>query len=348
MTSRYAAILILMTTPMLVADEIRPDSPHLQYSGHAHAVILAERARFDRIIEAGAGFQFDNPGVRIRFRTDATSVVAKLFYNGMHQRMDAVNGVGVFRVDGKERGSFQNGKPRPGKINVTILDEKKAAEHDCEILLPYGDSVDFEGLIVNAGARFYPVPPRPVVRYVACGDSITHGFRASNVTKGYAFLLAEQKGWQLVNMGFGSRRATADDGKTIGALPADVITILIGFNDHFGNKPLEQFAADMTGLLRNIRAAQPETPIHVITPLWSTEPFPTHLGLRLENYRVVVRQVVQQADDPNLHLIEGPELIPHDKKFFTDGVHPNDSGFAALAEHLGARIAISEKPKPSR
>ena len=347
MTIRIPAILILMTMNLLTANEIPPDSSDLHYSDYAHATITTERARFDRVIEAGSGFQFDNPGARIRFRTDATSVVARLFYNGMHQRMDAVNGIGVFRVDGRNCGSFLHVKPRPGKIAVKILAEEKTAERDCEIVLPYGDSVDFEGLTVNDGARFYPMKPRPGIRYVAYGDSITHGFRSSDVTKGYAFLMAEQKGWELVNMGFGSRRATAADGKAIAALPADVITILIGFNDHYGNKPLDQYEADMTGLLRNIRAGQPKTPIYVITPLWSTEPFPTHLGLHLEQYRAIVRKVVQTENDPNLHGIEGPDLIPHDKKFFTDGVHPNDSGFAVLAENLGPRVGIAEKEKPS-
>jgi lysophospholipase L1-like esterase len=342
----YAALLAksmisaLLTVEMVSGHKIHPDNPALQYRGCAQVNATAERARFDRLVDATGGFRHDTPGGRILFRTDATSVVAHFRCNQLHTRRDAVNGVGVFFVNGTLCKSYSLAGTRADSVGVLVLQATNPEPRDIEIWLPYAESVDFEGLVVNADARFLPKPARAFPLYVAYGDSITHGFQASNPTLTYPALLAATKGWELINFGFGSRTATADDGKAIGVVPADVITILIGFNDHYGSKPLEQYQADVTGLLRNIRAAQPATPIWLITPLWSTEPWPTKLGLHLEDYRKVLRKIAAAAADPRLQLIEGADLIPAEPNCFTDGVHPNDGGFRVMADRLAAKISL--------
>ena len=331
----------LLTAEMVFGHKIQPDNRALKYRGCARVEATAERARFDRSVEAVGGFRYNAPGGRIVFRTDATSVVAQFRGNQLHTRRDAVNRVGVVFVNGTKRGICSLDGTAIGPVHVPVLQEERPALRDIEIWLPYGESVDFEGLVVNADARFFPTATSDRPRYVAYGDSITHGFQASDPTLTYPSLLAVAKGWELTNLGFGCHTATADDGKLIGAVPADVITILIGFNDHLGNKPLEQYRADVAGLLRNIRAAQPNTPIWLITPLWSAEPWPTNLGLHLEDYRKVLRKITAAADDPRLQLIEGTDLIPADPGCFTDGVHPNDRGFRIMADQLAAKISLS-------
>ncbi|MCS6242561.1 MAG: hypothetical protein H2172_01680 [Opitutus sp.] len=66
------------------------------------------------------------------------------------------------------------------------------------------------------------------LRYVAYGDSITQGYRASDALAAYPVLVAKARGWKLTNLGLGWRQATSD-GRFIGSMPADIITILIGF-----------------------------------------------------------------------------------------------------------------------
>jgi lysophospholipase L1-like esterase len=46
--------------------------------------------------------------------------------------------------------------------------------------------------------------------------------------------------------------------------------------------------------------------------------------------------------DPNLHVIDGPALIPDDIKYFQDGLHPNDQGFKIMADRLNERM--TKKP----
>ena len=222
---------------------------------------------------------------------------------------------------------------------MPVLNSADATLRDIEIWLPYAESVDFLGLTVNKTARILPMtlPNRP--RYVAYGDSITQGYRAADALATYPVLVAKARGWELTNLGFGWRQATADDGRVIGSLPADLITILIGFNDFYMKKPLDRYRADVRGILQNIRATQPTTPIFLITPLWSAEEArSTNPGSRLEDYRQVLREVAAETKDANLHLVEGPDLIPSDATLFSDGIHPNDNGFRNLAENLAPRL----------
>ena len=185
-----------------------------------------------------------------------------------------------------------------------------------------------------------PGPPRTAQRLAAYGDSITHGFTASDVSKSYTFLFAQKKNWQLVNMGLGGRSSAANDGTLIAALGCDVVSVLIGANDWQGGRPLAAFRANMEGFLRNLRAKQPAVPLIVITPLWVPPTWkPPAARLDLEAYRQTLREVVAAAHDPHITLVEGPALIDHELRYLDAVVvHPNNAGFAQMAERLAAAV----------
>ena len=45
--------------------------------------------------------------------------------------------------------------------------------------------------------------------------------------------------------------------------------------------------------------------------------------------------------DTDFHLIEGKTLIPGDAANFVDGIHPNNSGHARLAENLAPQLTTA-------
>jgi len=303
--------------------------------------------RFGRGIEMpGKGYEWDNPGARICFRTDAREITVKLLYSEMHASKSARNGKGLFYIDGQTRPEWLFDSSATSivrdkeEVSVPLPVPAEAGFHDYAIVLPYGDSVELLGLTVNEGAHFEPFSRLPNIRYVAYGDSITQGFTASHIGLTYPFLLAENKHWQIFNMGFGGRSANANDGKVVAPLKADIMTILIGVNDWQGGVPLEKFQAQMEGLLHNIRKDSPTTPIYLITPLWVNPSWkPKTEVADLDSYRQVIRNIAQKLDDPHLHLIEGPSLIDHDAKYFDKvAVHPNDAGFEMMAGRLAMEI----------
>jgi hypothetical protein len=87
-------------------------------------------------------------------------------------------------------------------------------------------------------------------------------------------------------------------------------------------------------------AVQPTVPIDFTTslhvpPAWSPK---TQIA-DLEAYRQVAREIVLSRKDPNMHLIEGLDLIDHDPKLFDAvAVHPNDQGFAQMGERLAKQM----------
>lgn len=300
--------------------------------------IAPSRARFSRPAAGEHCFCHDSAGARVRFRTDATEVTARIRYNRLHTLRDAANGVGAWTMDGTLAGTFRHGAEQSDGIEVMLAAHEPSRVRDYEIILPYGDSTDFEGLVVNAGAAFLPPPPPPRIRCVTHGDSITQGFWANDVTHTFPYQVGERLGWEMVNLGIAGRKATASDGEWVGAVRADVVTILIGFNDYHQATPLEEFAGNLRAALRAFRRAQPRTPLGLITPLWSNGLPVIGDGPRLEVYRDAMRRVAAELCDDRLTLIEGPALVPGDPALFRDGIHPNDRGFAILSDSLVERL----------
>ena len=332
---------------------IAADDASIGYSGYVHmefvspAVPSTKLARFDRVLDIpGKGYRWDNPGARIRFRTDATHVKALLYFNELHISTSARNSQGLYFIDGSTQPGWTfhtksaQTKRVPETVEVTMSAAGAAGFHDYEIILPYGDSVDFQGVEVNAAARLEPPPARSAMRYVAYGDSITHGFTASAVDKTYPYQVAKKMGWQLVNLGLGGRASNVSDAHVVKSLKADVISVLMGVNDWQGAGPVERYRSNMTGFFDAIRAVQPSVPIYYLTPLWVPPSWtPKSQAAELETYRKVAREIVAARKDPNLHLIEGLDLIDHDANLFDAvAVHPNDRGFAQMAERLANQM----------
>jgi lysophospholipase L1-like esterase len=69
------------------------------------------------------------------------------------------------------------------------------------------------------------------VRWVAFGDSVTHGFTTSSVE-------------------------------------GNLFSVEIGVNNWQGVTELEVFRKNMSELLRRLRTGHPDAPVYVITPLW--------------------------------------------------------------------------------
>lgn len=291
---------------------------------------------FDRVIDGpGRGFRWDSPGARVRWRTDSPRVRVRLRYSARHTGTSR-NSVGVFRIDGRSDPAWTFTRPAAGEAELVVPLPADATWHDYEVILPYGDSVDVLGVEVAAGAAWAPARARPETRYVALGDSVTHGFTASEVTKTYAFQVAERNGWELVNLGIGGRGTHGPDGAFLAGVKADVVSVLIGVNDWQAGAELERFRANYRQLVADLLRGNPRAAVHLITPLWVPPTWaPATVRFPLERYREIVREVAAQHPDPRLTVIEGPALIDHDSALFDPiAVHPNDAGFAQMAERL--------------
>ena len=107
---------LCLTSSNVRGDTVLADSPNIQYSDVARVTLSASQASFDRIINDDPiyNLRYDNPGARVRFRTDATSITADLDYNGLHASGSAIEGTGVILRDGQPVGTFTSSSPLRG------------------------------------------------------------------------------------------------------------------------------------------------------------------------------------------------------------------------------------------
>lgn len=323
--------------------------PRIQFSDALNVVRddADGSVHFDRVIDGpGRGFRWSSPGARMRWRTDSATVSVRLRYSARHTGASR-NSIGVFRVDGRSEAGWTFTRPAAGdaELSVTLPAPADGARHDYEVILPYADSVDVLGVEVATAAAWEAPAARPATRYVAFGDSVTHGFTASDITQTYAFQVAERNDWELVNLGIGGRGTHGPDGAFLAGVKADVISVLIGVNDWQAGAELESFRANYAQLLSGLREGHPDTPVYLITPLWVPPTWaPVTARYPLEDYREIVREVAGERADSRLMVIEGTVLIDHDAALFDRiAVHPNDAGFAQMAERLARELRAGAK-----
>lgn len=361
---QYISIVLFCGTILspLRADStltVYPDDARISYSDYVRLTYVTspfdatrKLARFDRVIYDasldGTGYNCDNPGTRIRFRTDATSIQVQLYFNTLHVSTTARNSIGFYFVDGVSNAAWTfhtvatTTVRAAEQLTVTIAPGSAGSFHDYEVILPYADSVDLQAVVVNDTAQFATPSARPTLRYLAYGDSVTQGFTATDVMKGYPYQVAQQNNWQVLNMGIAGRSAVSLDGQNfLGQQNADILSICIGVNDWQGGDALSRFRTVMTNFFNYLRVIQPRVPIYVITPLWVDSSWSVPKAVAtLEEYRQVIREVVAARNDANMYIVEGPSLIDNDKKYFTATlVHPNDAGFVMMASRLAAIMA---------
>ena len=315
---------------------VRANDPRIQYRGFANLRLSSKEAAGDRMV-VDSPFRTANPGARIRFETNASEfslVLSFARFDSIKGRVhwsseamatiDGIDTLPILRIKG-------NSGPQINRIDLRSIDSRVI-----EITLPYADTVTFLGLHLPDGAELFPMKPETLPRYVAYGDSITQGFRAANVVETYPTRLARAKKWDLINMGFGSRRLTAPDGAVLARLKPDILTTLIGVNDCLQQKPFDRFTADLIGFVTEFRRSAPQTPIFWITPLPIAEPARWKHSERLDAYRDASTDTLARLAYPRLQVIPGADLIDPDPKLFSDGLHPNADGFQMIATRLAA------------
>lgn len=250
-------------------------------------------------------------------------------------------------VDGREadaeltqpRGSFK------GPLHFQIMSQMLPQWHDYELVMPWGASVDFLGLDLEGDAgkpALEALPESRLLKYVAFGDSITHGWCSRDAS--YPELLARLNNWEAVNMGIqglGLFDASENGvGHAIAEQRGDLATILIGINDACRNGGVEESGAALARLLDEVREQAPLLPVAVLTATATAIEWcgPNGVELFREQTRHVVASRLARGD-ARLSLIEGQALVP--KAYLYEGLHPTTKGVHELSHNLNAELGFT-------
>jgi lysophospholipase L1-like esterase len=234
-----------------------------------------------------------------------------------------------------------------GKVVLMEREEEipDALQAPWRILCPYGALTSLTALTLSDGAEILPAAARPV-RWLAHGDSITHGAHALHPAFTYVNLVADGLGWDAINMGFGgSAWGDAAVAEYIAARDDwDILSIAIGTNTYGGQtEPAVAFGQRYERFLEIIRQAHPAKPILCLTPFWRGQDAPavanSH-GNTPQDYRDAITQVVarRMAADPRLALLDGLQALGDERGLTVDRLHPDAHGMARIAQHLAPAL----------
>jgi lysophospholipase L1-like esterase len=207
---------------------------------------------------------------------------------------------------------------------------------------PYPEPVFYHG---HDGAIRPPEPTdAPDRTYMAYGSSITHGTGLSGAAISYPAQVAWRLGYQLKNFGASGcclcENALAD---YLAEQPCDLVTLELSVNMLGSAFTAEQFRERAGYLVQRITDSDPDRPVVCITVLPHfrdiDESFcDPNAKATVGEFRQVLREIVGDLARPNLHLIEGPDLLPDIAALTCDLIHPGVRGMIQISEELTRRI----------
>lgn len=239
-----------------------------------------------RIPDLFMDFVVQSPsGVRLRFRTDSTSIELDALVTMLHFEPAPFTGTAFdLTVDGVlvatvptmvgtivhlDRNDPVATRFEAGDATTIRFDGLAPGAKTVELWLPQDSTVELRDLRVDDGASIDAAPDeRPT--WLHYGSSISHCIEADSPTGTWPAIAASIGDVRLVNLGFGGQCML--DGfvaRSIRDHPADLISLKVGINivntDGYRERT---FAPALHGFLDTVRDGHPDAPILLVSPIF--------------------------------------------------------------------------------
>ena len=289
------------------------------------------RIPFDRIdlYPYLSGVAGEPSGVRISFTTNSQNAILKLHEPTEGIKLDLYSD-GIFfkeQICNNNHDVFFSG----------LYDNMKEIEIWLDPRYPFY----LESISVDDNA-FIRKTVNTKKRWIHYGSSISHSREAAAPSKTWAGIVAMETDFHLTNIGFAANCILEPMvGKMIRDTPADLITLKLGINCHSGALSRRAFEPNAIGLISLIREKHPDTPLKIISPIYSPEREITRkldISLTLPEIREVLEAVVlkfQKYGDRAIDYIDGLNILGSDGiGYLPDKLHPNAEGQYIMAKNF--------------
>jgi len=175
------------------------------------------------------------------------------------------------------------------------------------------------------------------------GDSYTLGTGASDESKRWSTIICDERGWNEYNpsvngLGFINNRATFG----VGDLPSlvivndpDIVFITMGLNDNFSfDYAADRIKAQITDDFDRLKTDLPDARFIVVEPFWYTDERPDSVETIIGWVKDAAAEIDADYIPGASHWIEG-----HPEWMASDGLHPNDEGYAEMAVRMNEELA---------
>jgi len=272
-------------------------------------------------------------GMLVRFKTDAEQIWtdhAVLSKNLALTNLSAIatSGLDLYAKDAAGNWKWLSvTRPRSQTTRGAIISGLSAGEREYQLYLPLYNGTESLKIGVPAGRTFTPVAPRTEKPIVFYGTSITHGASASRAGMPHPAILGRRLNRPVINLGFsGSGRMEKEVGMFLCELDPAVYVI-----DCLPNMMGPQVEERAAPLVRQLRAARPETPIVLVEDrTYANAEFLPATQARQTASRAALKaayDTLKKAGVTRLWYLEGESLLGEDREDTADGSHPNDLGF---------------------
>ena len=174
------------------------------------------------------------------------------------------------------------------------------------------------------------------------GDSYTLGTGASDPSVRWSTQVSQDRNWREFNpsvngLGFVNHRSDFGAGdlpSQIIDVDPDIVFVTMGLNDNFSyGIAADDIRRQITLDLDRLSTALPDARFIVVEPFWYTDERP-------ESVEVINGWVRDAAAAIDADYIAGASrwIEGHPEWMAADGLHPNDEGYAAMAERMDAAL----------
>lgn len=289
---------------------------------------------------------FATAGIKLRFKTDSERLRLKIVAERAGTRR--YFSLDVF-VDGKHIDSIDNfsDKEIPKNYHAMLCESGefdkslsfgRGVKTIC-IHFPWSQAVRLVDMELDDDAFIEPV--KHSKKLLAFGDSITQGYDALRPSNRYVAKLCEALGADETNKAIGGETFWPQLSALRDDFVPDYITVAYGTNDWSHSKlpdseNFDGFVKNCNSFFENLRKNYPDSKIFAITPLWRQDWEDTEPVWKFAETEEIIRRAAEERD---VTVISGFELIPHDTDLFGDlRLHPNDDGFNFYFENLYKEI----------
>jgi hypothetical protein len=291
-----------------------------------------------KVTKAVWGLSRQSAGMAVRFKSNSSTIQVRYRVMSPELAKPHIPATGASGVDLYARDASGNwrwvgvSKPTGQEISATLASKIPKEPREWMIYLPLFNGVETLEIGVEEGATFEGLPPRDKGLIVFYGTSITHGACASRPGMTHVAILGRRLDRPTLNLGFsGNGRMDEAVGDFLVQLDSTVFVI-----DCLPNMGPAEVTERTIPLVKQLRAARPETPILLVesrrnTDSWISPSLQTlhsnkHNALKVE-FEKLKKEGVQQ-----LFYLGGNDLLGDDADASTDGSHPSDLGFYRQAD----------------
>ncbi len=285
-------------------------------------------------------------GVRIRFKTDAGTMRMKV-----HFGRPLTKPAGDIMYIGETSVVINGGEPVTFRSPELWFSEfENVHEFSCtlgckgtekEVTVYLSNQTPEQVLLLELPDT--DTPPAPVPKkektILFIGDSITQGYAGTPATC-YAVRYANARQAEFYNAGIGGATMQGKAGAAAGSYQWDELMLAFGINDS-GWRSTEDFIKEAAEFLESLRIPAGNT-VTILTPIYAMD-LDKERGERVSTFRKELEKLAEQHRHRGVRLVQGKDLVPHEHRFFVDGLHPNEDGMRLYAENLLAAIRKLEE-----